>query len=159
MGASRDPAAKPTAGLIARSLVFAVLTLWMFGGPFYVQVLDQHNKYTRYLRVWSMFSARGIGFVEARFFQLMPDGTRRDLDRFELLGYHRPRKAPGWLWRLADRGKVRNTVTLLCVKLGPGADVRVISRRATTRGWRPELNGSEEWCAAISRRAPDTRDK
>lgn len=150
-----NPLSRSRAGLIARSVVFAALVAWMFGGPFYVQVLEQHNRFTRYIRVWSMYSARGIGFVEARFFQVMPDGGRRDLDRFELLGFPEPRKAPGWLWRIPDRGTVHNIAMQLCAKLGPGADVRVIARRATTRGWRSEFRGTKKWCVARPSRDPN----
>ena len=143
--------------LVARSLVFAVLFLWMAVGPFYRQVLEVHNDLTHYVREWSMFSARGIGFVEARYFQIMPDGSEQDLDRFELLGFPDPRKAPGWLWRIPHSGKARDIAIQLCAKLGPDADVRVISRRATTRGWKPRIAASQKWCGVT--RSRDPRDR
>ena len=132
--------------LIARSLAFAILFLWMAVGPFSSQVLGVRNEITRYVRVWSMFSARGIGFVEARFFQKMPDGSERDLDRFELLGFPEPRRAPIWMWRIPNSGRARSIAVQLCAKLEPGADLRLTVRRATTRGWVTQFDGSNNWC-------------
>jgi len=132
--------------LIARSLVFAILFLWMAAGPFLSQVLDVRHELTRYVRVWSMFSGRGIGFVEARFFQKMPDGSERDLDRFELLGFPEPRRAPAWLWRIPSAGRARSIAVQLCAKLEPGADVRTVIRRATSQGWVAQFDGSNNWC-------------
>ncbi len=132
--------------LIARSLVFAILFLWMAVGPFYSQVLDVQNEFTPYIREWIMFSGRGIGFVEVRYFQKMPDGSEQDLDRFELLGFPDPRQAPDWLWRIPHMVRARNIAVQLCAKLGPGADVRLVARHATTRGWVTQLDGSREWC-------------
>ena len=132
--------------LVARSLIFAMLFLWMAVGPFYRQVLEVHNDLTHYVREWSMFSARGIGFVEARYFQIMPDGSEQDLDRFELLGFPDPRQAPDWLWRIPHMVRARNIAVQLCAKLGPGADVRLVARRATKQGWKTQFDGSYEWC-------------
>ena len=143
--------------LIARSLVFVMLFLWMAAGPFYVQVLGAHNEFTVYIREWVMFSERGIGFVEARFFQRMPDGSMRDLDRFELLDFPHGRKAAPWLWRIPHATGVRGIAIKLCAKLGPDADVRAISRRATTRGWRPEIAISQKWCRVG--RSQNARDR
>ena len=132
--------------LIARSLVFVILFLWMAAGPFSRQVLDVRTVLTRYVREWSMFSGRGIGFVEARFFQKMPDGSEQDLDRFKLLGFPEPRRAPPWLWRIPHSGRARSIAVQLCAKLEPGADVRLVVRRATTRGWVAQFDGSNNWC-------------
>ncbi len=140
--------------LIARSLIFAILFLWMAVGPFYRQVLEVHNDLTHYVREWSMFSARGIGFEETRYFQIMPDGSEQELDRFELLGFPDPRKAPDWLWRIPHIGWARTIAVQLCAKLGPGADVRLVARRATTRGWKTQFDGSHEWC-----RGRDSRER
>ena len=132
--------------LIARSVVFAMLVLWMAGGPFCKQVLDVHNSLTPYVREWIMFSGRGIRFVETRYFQKMPDGSERDLDRFELLGYPNPRKAGGGMWRIPHIGQARSIAVQLCTALGPGADVRLVARAATKQGWKTQFDGSQDWC-------------
>jgi len=132
--------------LISRSTVFAILFVWMAAGPFYVQVLGVRNEFTQYIREWIMFSGRGIGFVETRYFQKMPDGSERDLDRFELLGFPVPRKAPLWLWRTPHAGRARSIAVQLCAKLEPGADVRLVARLATMSGWKTQFDGSHPWC-------------
>ena len=73
--------------LVGRSVVFALLVLWIVGGPFCRQVLDLQSGYSKYLRPWVMFGGRGIGFLETRFFLRQRDGTLQELNRFELLGY------------------------------------------------------------------------
>jgi len=129
-----------------RTAVFALLFGWMVAGPFYYQVLGQRGKLRRYIRPWIMFSLRGIGFVEARFFEHMPDGTLRELDRYALLGYRSRADAPQGIRRIPNQERTYALAKKLCRKLGPRADVRVISNMATVRGWRPQYRGTEKIC-------------
>ena len=76
----------------------------------------------------------------------MPDGSEQDLDRFELLDFPDPRKAPSWMWRIPHIGRARAIAVQLCAELGPGADVRLVARRATKQGWKTQFDGSYEWC-------------
>ena len=131
---------------LVRAVVFAGLVFWMAAGPFYYQVLGRRGGIAHYVRPWVMFSLRGIKFVEARFLQKMPDGTLKELNRFALLGYPDRAKAPLGLRRIPNQDRTLHIAKKLCASLGPGADVRIVSRFATTRGWRRQYRGTERIC-------------
>ena len=115
----------------------------MMVGPFYRQVLDGKSGV---FRAWKMFQGASLGVIDARFFRRLPDGTEVELDRFEVLGYAKPRQAPLWLWCMRSETDVERVVGELCRKLGPGADIRVVSRHASREGWVPGHRGRRNLC-------------
>jgi hypothetical protein len=94
------------------------------------------------LRSWTMFSAIGLGVIDARFELRQADGALAPLDRFELL------KAShnGKLKRIETREELAAIVKRLCEAAGQGADIRVHARQATREGWRPLHAGETNAC-------------
>ena len=80
-----------------------------------------------------------------------PDGTLESLDRFRILGHADRWEAPQTLRRIPSR-MTRDVAHQLCSRLGPAADVRVVSRISTRKGWVEQFDGSERlwvrWPAA-----------
>ncbi|TIV63478.1 MAG: hypothetical protein E5V89_31395 [Mesorhizobium sp.] len=69
-----------------RLFAFVAIAGFMIAGPVAEQVLGVQ---TAGLRSWTMFSAIGMGVIDASFEIRQPDGTLVPLDRFELLGARR----------------------------------------------------------------------
>jgi hypothetical protein len=132
-----------------RAIAFVLALVWIIGPPFYKQVL--HGK-SRHARAWVMFSGIGLNAVDARFYEQLPDGTRRELDRFEDLGSKRP-KSPRKR-RLRGQRATRGIARQLCRKLGSDADVRVVARRATRGGWVVDYDGESNLCTTAAPRNP-----
>jgi hypothetical protein len=147
---------EPAARFWLRALAFVVVLAWIVGAPFYRQGLDGKNKHAR---AWIMFSGIALNAVDARFYQRKPDGTDVLLDRYAVLGMKRPStprsrhvRGKHGTWGISKQ---------LCQKLGPGADIRVDSRRATRTGWVVDYDLSENLCKAPApkrkRRRPGKR--
>jgi hypothetical protein len=118
-----------------RLVVFALIATFMFFGPIYRQVFDGKNKI---FKNWIMFSHRGSGLIDARFSLVMPDGSERSLNRYEILnvGEKKPKDMPRNTWWIRTRhGGVAETAKRLCKALGPAAVLRIQAREATPRGW------------------------
>lgn len=137
--------------LVARSVVFALLVVWIVGGPLVRQGLNVRNEFTKYFRPWIMFAGRGVRVVEVRFFERAADGRLAEIDRFELLGYAGRHEAPRELRLIRSRAETMRVARQLCAQLGRGADVRAWSRRSSRRGWRPEFDGTQRMCTPGAR--------
>jgi hypothetical protein len=134
---------EPRALRWGRAIAFVLALVWIVGPPFYRQILHGKNKHAR---AWVMFSGIGIGAVDARFYAQLPDGTRRELDRFAELGSKRPVSARKR--RIRGEQATWGIARQLCRKLGDGADVRVVARRGTRDGWVVDDDGESNVCAA-----------
>jgi len=126
-----------------RLAAFVALVAYMAFGPCYRQVLGGRS---HVFRSWRMFSGIGIGVVDARFAERLPDGSERRLDRFAVLGYRDPYRAPRAVRRLAGRDATAELARRLCAAFGAGADVRAYSRIATAGGWEPLDDGARNLC-------------
>lgn len=126
----------------ARAIVFALVALWIVGGPFYRQVLGGRWEA---LRAWRMFHSRGIDTIEVRFERVRPDGTREPLERFAALGRSRDdtRLAER---RLVGREQLQRAVRQLCGQLGAGTDLRGHARIAVEAGWVVVEDGDRNLC-------------
>lgn len=133
----------------ARAIGFVLVLAWMIGPPFYRQILHGKNKHAR---AWVMFSGIGLGVVDARFYAQLPDGTRRELDRFEELGGKRPKSVSKR--RIRGQQAVWGIARQLCRRLGDEADVRVVARRGTREGWVVDYDGESNICTTASPRRP-----
>ena len=98
-----------------------------------------------YLRDWMLYRDVGVGLVEARFFRRAADGSEQPLDRFAALGVRRG-SAPRALTHITGEAGLHGVCARLCAALGPGADVRVYARIATTSGWAQLDRGEHDRC-------------
>ncbi|RWA66116.1 hypothetical protein [Mesorhizobium sp.] len=116
------------------------IAAFMIAGPVAEQVFGVR---TALLRSWTMFSAIGLGVIDAAFEIRRPDGALLPLDRFEMLGASRS----GGLKRIESRDELASVIKRLCAAAGQGADIRVRARQATRAGWQIVHSDAENACA------------
>lgn len=134
-----QPAGRVSAGRL-RLLAFMAIAAFMIVGPAAEQVFGVR---TALLRPWTMFSAIGLGVIDASFEIRRPDGALVPLDRFELLGAPRT----GKLKRIESREELASVIKRLCTAAGQGADIRVRARQAMRGGWQIVHTDAENACA------------
>ena len=115
---------------------------------------------SRYLRAWMLYRDVGVGLVEARFVRRAADGSEQPVDRFVALGVRRG-SAPRALTHIEGEAGLHRVCTQLCAALGPGADLRVYARIATTSGWAEVERGEHDRCQPVPPRPvrPDVRPR
>ena len=128
-----------------RAAAFVLLLAWMLAGPIAKQVLGSKIPW---LRDWAMFDPVGLGIIDARFFDARGGSLRPVLS--PLLGGHNI-NISGYRGLVSD-AEVVNASREMCASSGPDADIRVITRRATRRGWVAGRDGSENLCAIANPR-------
>lgn len=136
---SAQPAGRVSAGRL-RFFAFIAIAAFMIAGPAAEQVFGVR---TALLRSWTMFSAIGMGVIDASFEIRRPDGALLPLDRFEMLGAPRG----GGLKRIESREELASVIKRLCAAAGQGADIRVRARQATRSGWQVVHTDAENACA------------
>ena len=134
-----ESAGRVSAGHL-RSFAFMAIAGFMIAGPVAEQVFGVQSAW---LRSWTMFSAIGVGVIDASFEIRRPDGALAPLDRFEMLGAPRA----GKLKWIQDREELASVIERLCTAAGQGADIRVRARRATRSGWQIIHTDAENACA------------
>ena len=134
-----------------RLALFLMILAFMALGPFYRQVLGGKNPLFRH---WVMFRGKGVGIVDATFFQVLSDGREIPLNRRKVLGIPEGGKTPESIKKIQGHSGTLALVNALCKTLGPGADVRVRSRVATRLGWKAGFNGKENLCPLARRQGP-----
>ncbi|WP_217577572.1 hypothetical protein [Mesorhizobium sp. GbtcB19] len=123
-----------------RLVAFMAIAGFMIAGPVAEQVFGVQSAW---LRSWTMFSAIGLGVIDASFEIRQPDGTLVSLDRFAMLGA--PRN--GKLKWIQNREQLASVIKRLCSAAGQGADIRVRARLATRGGWQIIHTDAENACA------------
>ncbi len=141
--ANNGAKAAPINGLAAAA--FIVATLWLFLTPVYFPLMGHKSAV---FRSWTMFSGMGVSVNDVKYFQHLPDGSQKRIDRYEVLGYEDRGKAPLWLRRIRYNTGVHKVGRQLCRKLGHDADVRAISRVGRRSGWQPGYRGKHNLCQA-----------
>lgn len=129
--------------ILLRLLGAFVGLLLVLGGPIGRQVMGLPDKH---LSQWVMFRGIGLTLIDARFFSRDAQGNLERLDRGELLT-RAPGETPLAFRRLRSVATVERMGRRLCSAVGPGADVRIVSRVATRRGWTPQFAGDVNVCA------------
>ncbi|TGQ92024.1 hypothetical protein EN847_34805, partial [Mesorhizobium sp. M1C.F.Ca.ET.204.01.1.1] len=94
-----------------RLFAFIAIAAFMIAGPVAEQVFGVRSAW---LRSWTMFSAIGMGVIDASFEIRQPDGTLVPLDRFELLG---ARRDGGLKW-IESRAELASVIRRLCTAAG-----------------------------------------
>ncbi|MDX8534317.1 hypothetical protein RFM41_24645 [Mesorhizobium sp. VK25A] len=123
-----------------RFVAFMAITNFMIAGPVAEQVFGVR---AALLRSWTMFSAIGLGVIDASFEMRQTDGTLVPLDRFEMLGA--PRNG-GLKW-IKSREDLASVIKRLCTAAGQGADIRVRARLGARSGWQTIHTDAQNACA------------
>ncbi len=134
-----EPAGWVSAGRL-RFFAFMAIAAFMAAGPAAQQVFGVQ---TPWLRSWTMFSAIGLGVIDASFEIRRPDGALVPLDRFEMLGARRDGRLK-WIQSGED---LTSVIKRLCTVAGQGADIRVRARQATRGGWQVIHSDAENACS------------
>ncbi|TGQ55344.1 hypothetical protein EN855_035060, partial [Mesorhizobium sp. M1C.F.Ca.ET.212.01.1.1] len=90
-----------------RLFAFIAIAAFMIAGPVAEQVFGVRSAWQR---SWTMFSAIGMGVIDASFEIRLPDGALVPLDRFEMLGASRN----GRLKRIESRDELASVIKRLC---------------------------------------------
>ncbi|RAZ90402.1 hypothetical protein DPM33_12810 [Mesorhizobium hawassense] len=133
------PAGRLSAGRL-RFCVFIAIAAFMIAGPAAEQVFGVQSPW---LRSWTMFSAIGLGVIDASFEIRQPDGALVPLDRFAMLDA--PRN--GKLKWIQNPEELASVIKRLCTAAGQGSDIRVRARLATRDGWQIIHTDAENACA------------
>jgi hypothetical protein len=123
-----------------RLVAFIAIAAFMVAGPVAEQVFGVR---TAWLRSWTMFSAIGLGVIDASFEIRQADGALVPLDRFQMLGARRD----GKLKWIQNRDELASLIKRLCTVAGQGADIRVRARQAARSGWQIIHTDAENACA------------
>ena len=138
IGTGAEPAGRLSAGRL-RLVAFTAIAAFMIAGPAAEQIFGVQSPW---LRSWTMFSAIGLGVIDASFEIRQPHGTLVPLDRFAM-GAHRD----GTLKRIESREELASVIKRLCTVAGQGADIRVRARLGTRSGWQTIHTDAENACA------------
>jgi len=139
IGTGAEPAGRLSAGRL-RLVAFTAIAAFMIAGPAAEQIFGVQSPW---LRSWTMFSAIGLGVIDASFEIRRPDGALAPLDRFAMLGV--PRN--GKLKWIQNREELASVIKRLCTVAGQGADIRVRARLGTRSGWQTIHTDAENACA------------
>jgi hypothetical protein len=139
IGTGAEPAGRLSAGRL-RLVAFTAIAAFMIAGPAAEQIFGVQSPW---LRSWTMFSAIGLGVIDASFEIRQPNGALVPLDRFAMLGA--PRN--GKLKWIQNREELASVIKRLCTVAGQGADIRVRARLGTRSGWQTIHTDAENACA------------
>ncbi|MEW6144875.1 MAG: hypothetical protein AB1598_07655 [Thermodesulfobacteriota bacterium] len=143
---SREKYARPDS--IIRTALFFIILAWMTLGPAYRQVLGGSSPV---FRQWTMFREygtglhKGEGLIDAAFY-VAADGKLEEINRFEILGYDKPKRAPDEVFKIVGKPGIERVSARLCRHLGDNADLRVKARMATSDGWMTLYNAEKNLC-------------
>ena len=127
-----------------RLAAFAALVAFMFGGPFYRQVLDGRSKY---FRNWVMFHGFGRDICDVEYRHHKADGSVEVLDWATTLEYRSWLHAPRSVRRLKKVDDARRLGRRICTRLDPDErDLRLHARCGSRQGWKPADDGEENLC-------------
>jgi hypothetical protein len=87
----------------------------------------------------------GEGLMDAAFY-VAADGELVKINRFEILGYDSPKRAPEEILKITGKPGIERVSEKLCRELGDGADLRVKARMATTDGWKTVYSAENNLC-------------
>jgi hypothetical protein len=120
---------------LLRALVFITLAVVIAAGPYLRQVRHMDLPW---LGQWVMFVGYGLDVCDVRYYAQHTDGTREELDRYELLDL-RPETAPHSVRTVGNLAAADRLGQRLCKADGhPEPDIRLWARCATRQGWKRE---------------------
>lgn len=113
------------------------VAVYLFSGVVLRQWLDlraSDGSQLKQFPAWRMFSDVSRGVTQVRYFVRHPDGTRRRIDRFEVLNQDRLDQPHG-VWRLKGRREALTLGKRICRRLGRGAQVEMLTRTVAKGDW------------------------
>lgn len=132
-----------------------LVVVFMFVGPFYVQVWGER---VPGVRVWVMFRSYGLEICEADFYE-MREGEQVKIDRYALFGHEGLDDAPRSFRRLSTHRDVGLHARKICAELGGDKEVRVRARCAAQSGWRTVYTGHRDACGNTFEVPPPPKKK
>lgn len=129
-----------TPSLLFRQGLFLIIAGFLIFSP-----LLAKDKETKYLLITRWFVYRGAGkdLLDLKYFQTLGESQKPidlnqvlESDDLELLA---PRI-------LLDMKTLKNLSEKICTRLGPKADIKLIGRRATVKGWIVFSDGNKNIC-------------
>jgi hypothetical protein len=105
-------------------VIWLLIAGFMLAGPVHRQALDGTNEF---FRGWQMYRHFGVEICAVEYTQVLPDGSRRPIDRLATLGHADGRDAPRKLRSLKNEAAARRQGALLCRTLG-AKEVRMKAR-------------------------------
>ncbi len=128
-----------------RAFAFVVFGLFIWVAPGYGELAKSPPKYV--VR-WKMFSGIALDLFEVSFETVDARGQRKPVDRFALLGYPEPEKAPRNVRTLRTQAEVWALAKRMCAQMGGNAPLYARVRDATRAGWKTIQDGSADFCKA-----------
>lgn len=128
-----EAAAESKLVTVCRTVVFALLMLYVIFGPFYKEVLKGKS---RAFRSWPMYHTRGLGVCDVQFYIRHPDGRIEYINHFKVLDYDKLLKLHHHSRRIKRAKGVLEVGQRLRQKVGEAADLRVNARIGTSEGWK-----------------------
>lgn len=129
---------------VARLVVFVLSAAFIILAPAYRQVL--HGEVG--VPAWQMFGDTSLWVYKIRFETDAAGGGRRELDRFEVLGYPDPLTAPREVRLVIKQAQARELAGKICEKVGGDQPVYMRLERAESYGWTTVKDGRENVCPA-----------
>ena len=140
-----------TSGWRIRLGVLLLLGGWIALSPAYRQVFGGKSTWAPR---WVMFHGFGRQVCDVRFFEMVEgvDGKsrRQKIDRFEVMNEERNWFTNKELIRMENKDEAVKVGRRLCLKLGPGADLRVLARCGSQGFWKAKLDGKTNLCTKKS---------
>jgi hypothetical protein len=125
-----------------RAIAFVCCTAFIALAPGYRELVGGSLPVPR----WQMFSGIALDLYRVKF-ESSADGKRQDVDRYALLGYENPLKAPRWVRLIRSESEAYALASRLCRRLGSDAELYMHLDDATRLGWRSLNDGTGNVCA------------
>ena len=127
-----------------RIIIFVVLLLFMFFGPFYKQVLNGESKI---FRQWEMWRKTGEKLYHVEFYEISKNGDSKFIN-YQKAVYNKTTKAN--IKRLKRIYKARDLdfiVKILCIKKKKDSYLRMYLRKFSREGWIVLYDKDENICS------------
>ncbi len=126
--------------LRARAVIFSILTLFIFLGPFYKQVLHGESNY---IRKWTMWSNTGKGLYNVRIYQKFQNGNTKYISYKNSLNLKTQIRG---LKRIYSVNKLETILKLLCQKDYEDSFLILNLQRYRANGWVTIYNENTNIC-------------
>ena len=126
-----------------RLLIFILLVLFMFLGPFYKQIIKGKSYI---FREWIMFSGLSFGIYDIQLTEHLKDGSKTPVNYIDELNIDK-KSNKNYYWRVKDPQHVLRILKSVCIKSqtsNPYISLRL--KYATRKGWKVIHDNEENVC-------------